>query len=254
MKASSFLRSILVIFFTIITLIINTLASLLPINEVTTAEVSNQFPVLITPIGLTFAIWGVIYTGLIIYSIYQVLPAQQKNPLFDRIGWIYIISACANIIWILLWHSFYISSSVAIMLILFISLIYIQKELSTERTSPSQLQNWTTHVPFDIYLGWISIAMTANIAIALYANGFRGGFLLEEWWALLIIVIISIISAFMVLILKNRTYSIVIIWSLLGILINSFDTLLIFFICGLSIFINSILVLNQIFKHYIQKK
>lgn len=237
MKLLRTLRPPLVILCTIVTLGINALASTLPLNGLTTGEISDRFPVLITPAGYVFAIWGVIYIGLIAYSIYQALPAQRTNPLFDRISWLYILSAMANCVWIFLWHYLYIVAAVPVMILLFVSLLYINFELSTERTSPSRWQNWTTHLPFDIYLGWISLAMAANIAIALSSQGFTGGNIPESWWASLILSIIAIISAIMIYRRHNRTYGLVIVWSIFGILIQypSNTTLLITGILAISI-------------------
>ena len=52
----------------------------LPINGITTGEISDSFPVLFTPAGYVFAIWGVIYILLIGFTVYQALPAQRENP------------------------------------------------------------------------------------------------------------------------------------------------------------------------------
>ena len=48
-------------------LIVNFLANALPLNGKNTGELSNQYPNLFTPAGLTFSIWGVIYLWLIVF-------------------------------------------------------------------------------------------------------------------------------------------------------------------------------------------
>ena len=52
------------------TVIVNGLANALPLNNKTTGELSDQYPNLFVPAGLTFSIWGVIYTLLAIFVIY----------------------------------------------------------------------------------------------------------------------------------------------------------------------------------------
>ena len=60
-------------------LVVNTLANTLPINGVTTGQLSDEYPNLFVPAGLTFAIWGVIYLLLIGFSIYSLATVFQKN-------------------------------------------------------------------------------------------------------------------------------------------------------------------------------
>ncbi len=59
----------------VFTLVINALANIIPINGVTTGNVSDNIPSLFTPAGYVFAIWGVIYFFLIAFAVYQALPS-----------------------------------------------------------------------------------------------------------------------------------------------------------------------------------
>jgi len=55
----------------LVMVLVNALANILPLNGVTTGEVSDSYPNLFAPAGLTFAIWGVIYLALAGYVLYQ---------------------------------------------------------------------------------------------------------------------------------------------------------------------------------------
>jgi len=57
------------------TVIVNGLSSALPINGKTAGELSDQYPNLFVPAGLTFSIWGVIYILLAIFVIYGLIMA-----------------------------------------------------------------------------------------------------------------------------------------------------------------------------------
>jgi benzodiazapine receptor len=50
------------------------------LGGVTSADVSNMHPTLITPAGFTFAIWGIIYTLLLLFTVYQLLPKNRNKP------------------------------------------------------------------------------------------------------------------------------------------------------------------------------
>ena len=90
------------------TVVVNALANILPINNKTTVYLSDQYPNLFVPAGLTFAIWGLIYVLLAIFVIYQLIPSvrrdAQKIDFVQRIGPLFFISCIANIGWIFAWH------------------------------------------------------------------------------------------------------------------------------------------------------
>ena len=67
------------------TLAVNALAVTLPINGKSTGELSDNIPVLFTPSGYVFSIWSLIYLGLIVFTIYQILPARRDGELVNRI-------------------------------------------------------------------------------------------------------------------------------------------------------------------------
>ena len=57
------------------TIVVNGLANALPMNNRTTGELSDMYPNLFVPAGLTFSIWGLIYLLLAIFVIYQMFIA-----------------------------------------------------------------------------------------------------------------------------------------------------------------------------------
>ena len=58
---------------------INGLANALPINGFTTGELSDLYPNLFVPAGVTFSIWGIIYLLLLIFIITQVTASLNKK-------------------------------------------------------------------------------------------------------------------------------------------------------------------------------
>ena len=71
-------------------LVVNWLATSLPINGVTPGEISDSVPSLFTPAGYVFSIWGLIYMWLLAYVAYQALPGQclirniRQEPHIDQ--------------------------------------------------------------------------------------------------------------------------------------------------------------------------
>ncbi len=207
-----------------IMIVVNILANTLPINGVTTGEVSNMYPNLFTPASFTFSIWGLIYILLALFTVYQtgVLSKGKTNALAADIGWLFFISSLANTAWIFMWHYKFIFLSAAVMLILLLSLIGIYIRLSG-RKAVSSKEKFFAHLPFSVYLGWISVATIANIAALLVSVNWNGFGIPEEIWTIFVIILAAVLGSLFVLKKKDIAYGLVIIWAFIGIIIKHLD-------------------------------
>lgn len=170
------------------TVTINALANILPLNGQSTGEISDRFPLLVTPPGYVFGIWSLIYTGLLAYAVYQALPAQRDNERLQRIAWPFVASCAANALWIVLWHYNQYALTLPIMVGLLLALILIDIRLGHGRFVPLA-ERLFVRAPFSIYLGWISVATIVNATVVLYNAGWRvDGFTAEVWTSALIAV------------------------------------------------------------------
>ncbi|MEA2107288.1 MAG: tryptophan-rich sensory protein [Bacteroidota bacterium] len=199
--------------------IVNYLANSLPINGRTTGEVSNAYPNLFSPAGLTFSIWGLIYLLLAGYVLYQFSKnAQKKGVLLQKVNIYFIATSVANILWIFAWHFDYIGFSLIIMAALLFFLIKIADILRDEQLT---LQDKLfVHAPFNVYLGWITVAAIANATVFLVSIGWNGFGMAGHLWASIIILIGAIIGILRMLKDKSVVYGLVLIWAYVGILIK----------------------------------
>ena len=67
-------------------IVMNYLANSLPLNDKTTGELSDSFPNLFVPAGITFSIWGVIYLLLLVYCILQFRATNEMHLSEYRMG------------------------------------------------------------------------------------------------------------------------------------------------------------------------
>jgi hypothetical protein len=204
--------------------IVNYLAVTLPLNNKTTGVLSDQYPNLFVPVGLTFSIWGIIYLLLGIFIVYQLVYAFKKDiqnsSFLEKIGILFFVSCLANFTWIFAWHFEMVPLSLFIMLILLISLIVIYQKLNIGRSEASKSEKYLVHLPFSVYLGWITIATIANAtALLVNLNWNRLG-LSEPFWTIAVIIIGILIAFFMLFYRKDIFYCLVVDWALLGILIK----------------------------------
>ncbi len=213
-------RQILVIFFTAGVIIVNGLANALPFNGLSTGEVSDRFGALFVPAGYVFSIWGLIYIGLIAYSIFQALPRQRENPRLRAIAYLYCLSCLANAVWLLLWHYLQFELTVLVMLVLLVLLIMIYLRLGVNKIDVQLAERLTTRFTFSIYLGWITVATIANISQVLWISGWRGAPLQESSWALIMMAAGVVIAYLMSILRHDWAYILVLIWAFVGIAIK----------------------------------
>ena len=76
----------------ILTVIVNSLANILPIGGKNTGELSDNIPNLFVPAGLTFAIWGIIYVLIILFALYLAKDLFNKEkttkPFLEKISFL----------------------------------------------------------------------------------------------------------------------------------------------------------------------
>jgi hypothetical protein len=203
---------------TIVTIIINAIASVSPINGYTTAQLSNAIPNYFVPAGWVFSIWGAIYVFMAIFAIYQMLPAHREDDFVKKIGPLYLISSIANSAWILVWAYQLVAVSVVVILILLVSLIWIYVRLQINTESVSRNEWIATRATFSIYLGWISVATVADITALLVTSGVASYGSTAQTWTVLIIVVVVLLTSLMVFLRKDRVYALVPLWAASGIL------------------------------------
>jgi hypothetical protein len=218
----------------IITLLINYGANAFRLNGYSAGDISDSVPTLFTPAGYVFAIWGLIYTWLGIYNIYQVLPKQQEARFQDRIGWLFALSGLFNSVWIFTWHFRVFWLSVILIFGVFGSLLAIYLRLGVGKRTVSKAEKWLVHTPFSIYLGWLSVATIANTSVFLYDLGWNGTSLGAQLATMLVILVGGALGVAMTLRRREIAYPLVIVWAFIGIVVNQMGTPLVVWTAGLS--------------------
>jgi translocator protein len=215
-----------VIISTITVIFVNYLASTGYIGGITPDYLSKLYPTFVTPAGFAFTIWGWIYLGLIIFTIFQAMPSQADN--YRKIRTIYVINCLANCVWILVWHNQLIVASVGAMLVLLASLIAININLTGE-------DSLIARVPFGMYFGWVTVATVVNITICLSSFGIKYSDSTSITIACLLIAVAAIIGVTVRLGIKNVAYGLAVAWGILGIAINYGGVMAISFVSAFAI-------------------
>lgn len=221
-------------------LVMNYLANALPLNNKTTGELSDSFPNLFVPAGLTFSIWGVIYLLLVMYCVVQFTGSDKE--VISGISWWFGLSCILNALWIVFWHYGKLPLSLLVMLGLLGTLIYIN-------ISIRELPAGIIKAAFGIYLGWICIATIANVTTLLVNANWNGFNISQEIWTVIMIFSGMLIVALTIYSLKNPFIGLSVIWAFIGIAIKRQDDYRSIFVSAIvALAIMSLITLWGFFK------
>ncbi|WP_019584888.1 tryptophan-rich sensory protein [Deinococcus apachensis] len=209
-------RQIILLVATAVTLVMNYLSNALPLFGNSNKEVSDSLPNAFTPAGLTFAVWGPIFLGLLVFAVYQALP-NQRGPRYDRLAWPFLLANVLNVCWLLAFQSLNHGVSVVIMLALLASLIELYLRIRGIRLLGAE--PLTLGLPVSLYLGWISVATIANITAFLVSRGVTAGLLGlgGPAWSALLVVIAALIGVFFLARFRDYAFAAVLLWAFYGV-------------------------------------
>ena len=207
----------LVVFALVATLVMNALATTLPLAGRSTGEISDLYPVMITPAGFTFSIWGVIYIALSAFAIHQALLGRRRSSHLEPLRWCFVATCVFNIGWLVVWHNLFIVASMVFMVALLATLIWMYR-LSRTRAAPRDAGYvGFVKVPVSLYLGWISVASVVNARVLAYELGWTGGGMPEKAATVAALALLALLALWILARQRDLAYAAVIIWAAYGI-------------------------------------
>ncbi|WP_454043109.1 tryptophan-rich sensory protein [Cellulosimicrobium sp. Marseille-Q8652] len=124
----------------------------------------------VAPDNPAFRIWSVIYLGLFVFAVYQVLPRHAATPRLRATAWWVLASMVLNAAWIGVVQAGWLPASVAVIAALLAVLAVIVVRL-VRSTPDSRVQAVVLDGTVGLYTGWVSVATLANVAATLADAG-----------------------------------------------------------------------------------
>ncbi|HEY5824839.1 MAG TPA: hypothetical protein VIT44_10760 [Cyclobacteriaceae bacterium] len=191
----------------------------------TPAEILSRSPENLTfPPGFTFSIWGLIYFGFLLYSIYQLLPAQQDNPRIKRTESYITLSILLNFAWVLFCGTGMIVLPYIILWMMFLISIFLLFSYGVPQTT-RPLTERIIYALFAIYSGWLMVILFP----------FTTDLILQTEWSVeplapsLITIGVYFFATLIVLFafreLKHTWFIFPLIWTLIGLSIKFSETM-----------------------------
>ena len=151
---------LLVVAATLLMIVLNGLAATGVLGGVNTAEVSARNPTVITPPSYAFAVWSVIYLGMLAFTVVQLLPSRRTS--LAAIRWPYVVSCAANALWLWLWALELLPWCQVAITVLLLALLVIN---ARTKQAAGVADAMLVRLPFGLYAGWVTAATLLNLAI-----------------------------------------------------------------------------------------
>ena len=245
------LRQVVVVLAAIVTIAFNGISQSIPIGGYTSADISNKYTTFFTPANYAFAIWGVIYLLLIVYSIYQALPAQRQNLNARKVGWLFVLSCVLNCTWITLFQYDLILPSVIVIIAFLITLITIYVRLDIGRARVSTADRWLLHLPFSIYLGWLSVATIANVSVLGVAQDWGDPLgIAAPTWAAIMLIAATLIGLILATTRQDAGFVLVLVWAFVAIIDKQAASTVITTTAQITVIVLLVILVGSILFHY----
>lgn len=203
-----------------LSLVVNALAGTKLLGGNTTAEVSDSYPNLFAPAGITFAIWGVIYLLVAVYCVRMFYAMRQKpnkdtEKLIDAMTPPFTVLTLLNITWLFAWQYRVLWLSVLLIVAMLVTLIRISSLTTHKKLTTT---DWATiRLPFSVYFGWITAATIANITTWLVSLSWNGAGISAASWTMVILLVGAIIGSVTAWRRRDWAYLVVFVWAYFGI-------------------------------------
>ena len=207
--------------------IVNYLSNTGIFNGNTMETISDRYDNFFTPAGYAFSIWGLIYLGLLGFVIYtgrSLFSEKEPDQHMMKIGWWFVLSCVANILWVVTWLYDYTGGSILIMVFLLLCLVKIVLNLRMELDAHPLKKYVFVFWPFALYIGWITVALIANIAAWLTKLNWDGWGIGETTWTIIMVCAAGIINILVIISRNLREFGAVGIWGLVAIAVANNQT------------------------------
>ncbi|WP_251150391.1 tryptophan-rich sensory protein [Cellulosimicrobium sp. Marseille-Q4280] len=147
----------------------------------------------VAPDNPAFRIWSVIYLGLFVFAVYQVLPRHAATPRLRATAWWVLASMVLNAAWIGVVQAGWLAASVAVIAALLAVLAVIVVRL-VRSTPDSRVQAVVLDGTVGLYTGWVSVATLANVAATLSDAGVGELGLGATGWSVVLVALAAVLA------------------------------------------------------------
>mmetsp|Transcript_27701 Transcript_27701/g.52515 ORF Transcript_27701/g.52515 Transcript_27701/m.52515 type:complete len:305 (-) Transcript_27701:54-968(-) len=194
-------------------------------SEQDNSSVSQKYQTIITPNGIAFSIWGIIFLSQAICVILNLFFDQlRSSPLMvNGVSWWFVLVCIAQTAWSPAFAYEKIPLSAFFMGCIFVPLVAIVvgqykvvtklSERGTSNGPVTRSNYWLLQFPFEIHFGWISAAFALNLNILLVNSGVSSG--AQSLMAGISLALLALMALVCLFLIKRPNYTLpwVVVWA-----------------------------------------
>lgn len=185
------------------------------------------------PAPYAFIIWAPIYTGFLIFAVWQVRARRAENPRVAAIRPWLMLSAVLNAAWIGVVALRHPGWTVPIIFAMLAVAVVMHRAGRMGEAVDDPAEAWL-RLPFSLYAGWLIVTTFTNVSTELARIGWDGFGWSPVTWGILMIVASSIIGIVTRFRLDDPILGAVFVWAYLAIVVQQQQRPLVSLFAGLA--------------------
>lgn len=171
--------------------------------------------------GYAFAVWGLLYLGILAYAVRQALPGTGESEVLNRLGWPSVVAFLAIGWWIVAAAFDWRWMTVGLILV---ALAALAVPLATAAPAIRLLPRWDrdrmlTVWPLAALAGWLTVASALNVLTVATAEGALPAALSPTAWSLLAVVLVVLATLAVTARIRVLAYPLPVAWGLLAVFV-----------------------------------
>jgi hypothetical protein len=148
-------------------------------------QAESLYQSLYSPASYAHLIWLPIGFAMVVYAIYQLLPSQSEERIYDELAKPFILANAFSIGWVAASKAGVLPVSMVFMICALVAcvIMYIRVRDSVLRDDSS---NWLS-VPFSLAAGWLSVLTISTASLLLISLNLQGSVSTQIIWTIVMI-------------------------------------------------------------------
>lgn len=178
---------------------------------------------LIVPAGYAFSIWGLIYTALIAFPIFQLIKKRTEHSAWIPLRQWYALNVVLNGVWLVAVSYDYLWTSLIIIATMLLSLYRINELLIQIRKDDAPVNYWAERIGFSLYFAWITLATGLNVSAALAFYNWDGFGLSALNWAIIMLPVLALVGGLVFRKYRDIAYAGVVVWAFVALVVRHWE-------------------------------
>jgi len=185
------------------------------------------------PAPYAFIIWAPIYTGFLIFAVWQAFDRQANNPRAAAIRPWLIVTALLNAAWISAVTLHRPGGTVPLVFLMLATAIGMHAAGRIGEAVVDPAEAWL-RLPFSLYAGWLIVAAFADVSTELARVGWDGFGWSPDTWGMLMVIASSVVGLLTRFRLDDPVLGGVLVWAYLAIVVQQQQRPLVSLFAGLA--------------------